>query len=243
MHRESGGETFLEALAPARLGRNAQLERIAALVDWAPLAEIVAVVYAAPRGRPAYPPLLMVKALLRVVQPLGRGVGGGALGPHFRRRLGLDADAPDRATVTGVGAAPGPAARRAQPQLEARRLVVKQGALMDATVVEAQVRRPGGGRAGASAAPATRTPVGRARGRAYFGYQDLGVDQGSGPPGQLHPAHVNGRIDALIVGDERAVYAISIRTAGGGCARLASRTGLSTGAQAPAPPAPLAAAP
>ena len=53
MHRESGGETFMEALAPARLGRNARLERIAALVDWAPLAEIVAVV--TPRragGRP-----------------------------------------------------------------------------------------------------------------------------------------------------------------------------------------------
>ena len=64
MHRESGGETFLEALAPERLGRNAQLERIAAQVDWAPLAEIVSVIYAAPRGRPAYPPLLMVKALL-----------------------------------------------------------------------------------------------------------------------------------------------------------------------------------
>ena len=105
MHRESGGETFMEALAPARLGRNAQLERIAALVDWAPLAEIVSVVYAAPRGRPAYPPLLMVKALL-----LGEwydlsdeeleAVLWDRL--SFRRfvGLGLQADAPDRATVS-----------------------------------------------------------------------------------------------------------------------------------------------
>lgn len=38
MHRESGGETFIEALVPERLGRNAQLERIAALVDWSALA-------------------------------------------------------------------------------------------------------------------------------------------------------------------------------------------------------------
>ena len=56
MHRESGGETFIEALAPQRLGRNAQLERITALVDWAPLAAIVSVVYAAPR-RAAGPPI------------------------------------------------------------------------------------------------------------------------------------------------------------------------------------------
>ena len=64
MHRESGGETLIEALVPERLGRNAQLERSAALVDWAPLAELVSVVYAAPRGRPAYAPPLMVKAML-----------------------------------------------------------------------------------------------------------------------------------------------------------------------------------
>ena len=60
MHREPRGETFIEALLPQRMGRNEQLERIDALVDWAPLAEI----YDAPRGRPAYRPLLMVKALL-----------------------------------------------------------------------------------------------------------------------------------------------------------------------------------
>ena len=52
MHREPRGETFIEALLPQRMGRNEQLERIDALVDWAPLAEIVSVVYAAPRGRP-----------------------------------------------------------------------------------------------------------------------------------------------------------------------------------------------
>ena len=33
MHRESGGATFIEALAPQRLGRNAQLERMTALVE------------------------------------------------------------------------------------------------------------------------------------------------------------------------------------------------------------------
>ena len=50
MHRETGGETFIEALVPDRLGRNERLERIAALVDWEPLAALVAEIYAAPRG-------------------------------------------------------------------------------------------------------------------------------------------------------------------------------------------------
>ena len=91
--------------------------------------------------------------------------------------------------------------------------MVKQGALLDATVVEAQVRRPGPG-----AGPGGRSPHDpdaswtRKRGRAYFGYQaHLGVDQGSGlvRRAELRPAHVNESAvaDALIVGDERAVYA------------------------------------
>ena len=224
MHRESGGETFIEALVPERMGRNAQLERIAAQVDWVPLAEIVAVIYDAPRGRPAYPPLLMVKALLlREWYDLSDEELEAALWDRisFRRfvGLGLDADAPDRSTVSRFrlqlvrrGLAPRLFAALNR-QLEARGLVVKQGALLDATLVEAQVRRPG-----ADAGLGARSPRDpdaswtRKRGRAHFGYQaHLGVDQGSGlvRRAALHPAHVNETAvaDALIVGDERAVYA------------------------------------
>ena len=179
MHRESGGETFIEALAPQRLGRNAQLERITALVDWAPLAAIVSVVYAAPRGRPAYPPLLMVKALLlREWYALSDEQLEAALWDRvsFRRfvGLGLDADAPDRSTVSRFrlqlvrrGLAR-PLFDELNGQLEAQALVLKQGTLLDATLVEAQVRRA-----------------------------------------ELQPAHVNETevADGLIVGDEQAVYA------------------------------------
>ena len=146
MHRESSGETFLEALVPERMGRNAQLERIAALVDWAPLAEIVSVIYAAPRGRPAYPPLLMVKALLLGEwYDLSDEALEAALWDRisFRRfvGLGLQEDAPDRATVSRFrrqlarrGLAPRLFAELNR-QIEARGLVVKQGALLDATVI------------------------------------------------------------------------------------------------------------
>ena len=224
MHRETGGETFIEALVPARLGRNAQLERIAALVDWEPLAELVAEIYAAPRGRPAYPPLLMVKALLlaqwydlsdeQLEQALWDRVS-------FRRfvGLGLDDEAPDRSTVSRFrlqlvrrGLAPRLFAALNR-QLEARALVVKRGALLDATLVEAQVRRPGRGtRAGSRSERDPDASWTRKGGRAHFGYQaHLNVDQGSGlvRRAALHPAHVNESAvaDDLLAGDERAVYA------------------------------------
>lgn len=222
MHRESGGETFIEALVPERMGRNAQLERIAALVDWEPLAELVAQIYAAPRGRPAYPPLLMVKALLlREWYALSDEQLEQALWDRisFRRfvGLGLDEDAPDRSTVSRFRlqlVRRGLAARlfaELNRQLEARRLVIKQGTLLDASVIEAQVRRPGGG-AGARSERDPDASWTRKGGRSYFGYQaHLGVDQGSGlvRRAELHPAHVNESAvaDELIAGDERAVYA------------------------------------
>ena len=237
MHRESGGETFIEALVPERLGRNAQLERIAALVDWAPLAEIVSVVYAAPRGRPAYAPLLMVKALLlaqwyelsdeQLEQALWDRIS-------FRRfvGLGLEEDAPDRSTVSRFrlqlvrrGLAPRLFAELNR-QLEARRLVLRQGALLDASLVEAQVRRParGAGPGGRSERDREASWT-RKGGRAHFGYQaHLGVDQGSGlvRRAELHPAHVNESevADRLIVGDERAVYADRAYESGARRARL-----------------------
>jgi len=91
--------------------------------------------------------------------------------------------------------------------------VLKQGALLDASLVEAQVRRParGAGPGGRSERDPDASWT-RKGGRAHFGYQaHLGVDQGSGlvRRAELHPAHVNESevADGLIVGDEPAVYA------------------------------------
>ena len=98
-------------------------------------------------------------------------------------------------------------------QLEAQALVLKQGTLLDATLVEAQVRRPPhSAGAGARSERDRDASWTRKGGRSYFGYQGhLGVDQGSGlvRRAELHPAHVNETevADGLIVGDEQAVYA------------------------------------
>lgn len=64
-----GGEAglvglLLDGWLPPRVGRNARLERLTQLIDWAPLEALVAEFDAAPVSRPSYPPLLMVKVLL-----------------------------------------------------------------------------------------------------------------------------------------------------------------------------------
>ncbi|WP_310152057.1 transposase, partial [Bosea sp. BE125] len=65
MHRVSGQPSFLDAMIEAEgLGRNAELEAIDGAIVWDELEAVVGGLYAASEGRPSYPPLVMVKALL-----------------------------------------------------------------------------------------------------------------------------------------------------------------------------------
>ena len=225
MHQEMGRPSFAEVVVAETLGHNQRLERIDAAVDWEPLAQVVAGVHAAPRGRPSYPPLLMVKALLlqqwytlsdpQVEEALSDRLS-------FRRfvGLGLEDPTPDHSTLSRFRAA-----LEAQglsdrlfavltAQLEAQGLVLTQGTLLDATLVAAQVRRPpfaaGAGAASATDPDATWTRTGRPP-RAHFGYKvHLEVDATTGVVRRavLTPAHVaeSEVADALVSGDERAVY-------------------------------------
>jgi IS5 family transposase len=59
-----GQVSLVEALLPAAFGSNHRLERIRAQVDWAPIEVLLQPMRRAPTGRPAYPPLLQLKALL-----------------------------------------------------------------------------------------------------------------------------------------------------------------------------------
>ena len=106
---------------------------------------------------------------------------------------------------------PGRCSTQLNAQFEAQALVLRQGTLLDATLVEAQVRRPAHG-AGARSERDRDASWTRKGGRSHFGYQgQLGVDQGSGlvRRAELQPAHVNETevAEGLIVGDEQAVYA------------------------------------
>ena len=183
MHRSTHAPELIDAWLPPRVGRNARLERLTQLIDWAPREALVADLHAAPVGRPSYPPLLMVKVLLlqqwyQASDPAMEEALWERL--SFRRFVGLG-------------------------------LLVMQGTLLDATVVAAQVRRPRGGGAGAGS-PRDPDAAWARRGRqARFGYKlHLGVDADSELVRRavLTPANVNETTvaDGLIAGDEGAVY-------------------------------------
>lgn len=225
MHRELGQPSLVEAWLPENLGQNQRLERITALVDWSRLEQLVAGIYAAPVGRPSYPPLLLVKVLLlQQWYNLSDPQLEEALGDRrsFRRfvGLGLQDDTPDHSTISRFRTALGEA-RSAQlfqelgQQLQARGMIVKQGTLLAATLVAAQVRRPslaeGRGAKSSRDPDADWTYTRRGR-QAHFGYKvHLGVDQRSGlvrqavfTAAKVYESEV---ADQLVSGDEGAVYA------------------------------------
>ncbi len=222
MHRSTHSPELIDAWLPPRVGRNARLERLTQLIDWAPLEALVIDLHAAPVGRPSYPPLLMVKVLLlqqwyQASDPAMEEALWERL--SFRRfvGLGLQDDAPDHSTIsrfrtrlTATGVAE-PLFAAVEQQLAARGLLVMQGTLVDATLVDAQVRRPQGGATGAGS-PRDPDAAWARRGRqARFGYKlHLGVDAESELVRRavLTPANVNETqvADELIAGDEGAVY-------------------------------------
>lgn len=223
MHRTSGQGDLGQAWLSPKLGRNARLDRIGSAFDWAAVERLVSGVYSARSGRPSWPPLMMVKALL-LQQWYGLSDPGleEALGDRlsFRRfvGLGLDEGAPDHSVISrfrkalrerGLDAALFDEIGR---QLEARGLVVKSGTLMDATLVEAAVAKPpreaGLGGRGTADPDADWTVK---NGRSHYGYKaHVGVDEGSGliRRAELTSAKVSDSETAerLICGDERAVY-------------------------------------
>jgi transposase, IS5 family len=224
MHRVSGQGDLSETLLPCDLGRNARLERLTAAFDWDAIRRLMAPVYSARTGRPSYPPLCLFKALL-VQQWYGLSDPGleEALSDRlsFRRFVGLGATdgTPDHSTISrfrkilreaGLDATLMDEISR---QLDGLGLVVRSGTLLDATLVEAQVRRPSLRKeAGAKSPHDPQADWTRKGGKSYFGYKaHMAVDAGSGliRHAVLTPARINESLvaDALICGDERAVYA------------------------------------
>jgi transposase, IS5 family len=210
-----------DALVGERLGSNARLARIAALVDWPRLVAPLSGLHDRATGRPAYPVLVMIKAmLLQQWYGLSDSEAEEALADRlsFRRfvGLGLGETVPDATTLCRFRnqvAATGLAAEllaELDRQLAAKGLVVKRGTLIDATLVQAAVRP-----SGSAAAPSDPDAAfARRQGKpgSTFGFKaHLAMDQGSGliRQAELTPANVNETTvaDALVQGDEGAVYA------------------------------------
>jgi IS5 family transposase len=219
--RRIGQGSLVEALLPAGAGSNRRLERIAELIDWAPLERLLAPLRA-PTGRPGYRALALFRALLlaqwyQLSDPgLEEALADRLL---FRRFCGFGRDdaTPDettlcrfRATLAERGLAEALLAELNR-QLDAKGLVLKAGTLIDATLVEAAVSPPPTREGEVS----TRDPDAgftRRGQRSRFGFKahlavDLGSDLVRGAV--LTGADLGDSLaaDMLVQGDEGAVFA------------------------------------
>ena len=222
MHCKGGQASFAEAFVNG--GGNRRLERISALIDWGALEGLLSDVYSARSGRPSYPPLTLLKLLLlQGWYGLSDPAMEEALGDRlsFRRfvGLGLDCGVPDHSTISRFRSL---LAKRGLAetifaevgrQLEARGAVIRQGTLIDATVIDAAAAEPrkqrGGGR---SEADPDAAWVKHADGSARFGYKlHAAVDLGTGIVRRaiVTPANIADVEHGhhLVIGDEKAVYA------------------------------------
>lgn len=235
-HREVGQLSLADGLV-AKVGTNATLDRLNELIDWRALADLLNAIHAAPVGRKSYPPVVMLKALLlQQWYGLSDPALEAALADRlsFRRFCGLalDDDTPDHVTVHRFRAAlqAHDLATRVfaavNRQIDAHKLILRRGTLIDASLVEAAVKRPkppedtstpgpDQGRAPSKLVRSTLDPDAawtKKGGKRSFGYKiHVGVDQGSGliRTQLITPANVNDTVpaDDLICGDEAAVYA------------------------------------
>jgi len=201
-----------------RRGKKSEwLDRLDVAIDWMALERIVASIYASREGGLAYPLLTYVKLLL-LQQWYGLSDEGleAAVDDRlsFRRFAGIPlAEAvPDHSSIWRFRKQ---LARRGlaevNRQLDAKGLVLRRGTLIDATILEAAVRPPGGG-AGEVSERDPQAGWTRKNGRSRFGYKaHAAVDEGSGlvRAAVMTPADVHDSVpaDDLVQGEEAAVYA------------------------------------
>lgn len=220
-----------EAFLHPSVGRNVRLEAIAAQIDWRRLEKALAGLRSGDRGAPPYPALMMMKALL-----LQQWYGLSDVGLEealldrmsFRRFVGLAGDqaAPDHATLwrfrqaLSGGRLDSAAFEAVNGQLDAQGLIVRQGTLIDASLIAAQSHPPRPVAKDLKSDPDQSPAMPREpdaswtkRGStSFFGYKaHVAVDRGSGLVRRLvfTAASVNDTVvaDDLVLGDEDGVWA------------------------------------
>lgn len=214
---------FAAAFTDSRLGSNKKLEEIDELIDWSVLAALVQQIRPGTQGRPPFAPLAMLKALyLQRLYDLSDPALEEALLDRFsfRRFCGfsLEERTPDETTILRFrhdAAATGVLEQcftAVNDQLDKQGLMLRQGTMMDASIIRAKLRPPplAVGRGAVNSQEPDAGWTGRG-GKTILGYKaHVGVDQGSGLMRRL--VVTSARIyesevaDDLICGDERAVY-------------------------------------
>jgi len=235
-HRDWGQLGFADHMVMRHGRPNELLTRLAALIDWAALGQVVRVMHDSPHGAPAYPPLAMLKAmLLQQWYGLSDPALEEALADRlsFRRFCGLPLgdSVPDHSTISRfrnalrAGGLDEQIFAEVNRQLDRCGLVLRQGTLIDASLVPAAVNPPKKPKAPLPPGPDGEVPSqlvksprdpaaewAKKGGKRYFGYKaHVGVDKGSAiiRRVKLTGASVNDTVpaDELICGDEAAVYA------------------------------------
>jgi IS5 family transposase len=233
--RDVGQLSLVDRLVGEAAPGNAFLERVAGLVDWGAVDATLAALRSGVMGAPSYPISVLFKALLlQQWYGLSDPALEEALGDRlsFRRFCGvpLDRKMPDHSTIwrfrerlarSGLAET---AFACVTAQIEMAGLVLKKGTLIDASLVPAAVNKPEPPQGlppdadGRPASKLVRSPLDpdatwtKKNGRHHFGYKaHLGLDLGSRiirraalTPGNIHDTSCG---DALICGDEGAVYA------------------------------------
>jgi IS5 family transposase len=235
-HREVGQLSLADAIVSKRVRGNPSLDRISALVDWRAVEAVLRGLHASGRGAPAYPPLVMFKAILlqqwyALSDPELEAAIADRLSFCEFCGFALGDETPDHSTISRFRNAlreaglDEPLFAEIARQIEAHGLILRRGTLIDASLIGAAVKRPKPPKDPAPAGPDGRAPsklVNSKRdpdarwtkkgGKRYFGYKaHVGVDQGSGIIRRLEltDASVNDTVpaDRLVSGDEAAVYA------------------------------------
>ncbi|WP_050031577.1 IS5 family transposase [Bradyrhizobium sp. LTSP857] len=235
-YRQVGQPSFADALASRRGKGGAVLRRICELVDWGAVERVLCGLPEPERGAPAYPRLVMFKAvLLQQWYGLSDPELEEALDDRasFRDFCGfaLGDETPDHTTIWRFREALQQAGldetlfAEMLRQIDARGLVPRRGTLIDASLIPAAVKPPKPPKDPLPPGPDGRAPsklVNSERdadarwtkkgGKRYFGYKaHVGVDQCSAiiRRSKLTDAAVNDTVpaDELISGDEKAVYA------------------------------------
>ena len=211
--------SFSDLERDQRLSPGHFLRQIETKLNWQPFAAVLQELYPSHRGRPSYPPLVLFKALL-LQQWYGLSDPGleEAIRDRlsFQRFLGVSSHdpVPDETTICRFR---GLLARKAvaerlfvllAAQLDAQGLLVKQGSLIDATLLKAQPRQP---RKGQLSPDPDADWVKKGK-DGHFGYKaHLTVDQGSGlirhlalTAASVSESH---RFEEMVRGDEAAVFA------------------------------------
>jgi len=220
--KQSGQFSFVEALMPSGIGRNARLERLNELVKWYRFEKLLKGLRdASGPGRPGYGTLVLFKSLLlQSLYGLSDVELEEALADRlsFRKFVGLslEAEVPDSTTLCRfrnllIGA------KRLEKlfaeldrQLELAGVILKRGTMLDATLIETAAASPPKGERMAKDPDAAFAKRSGKPGSTYGYKAHVGVDEGSGIIRSVitTAANINDTTpaDALIRGDERAVW-------------------------------------